>query len=76
MAVTAQGDERRDTSRYAGIDVGPAEIAVIGQHGFSPAQFFRQGAGFGQHRPDAQPAPGRNALWRAPRSSRELRQAS
>ena len=49
MGIPAQGDERLDASSSAGFHIGLAEIAVIGQHGFSLAQFFRQGAGLGQH---------------------------
>ena len=49
VGIPAQGDEGLDASGYTGFHIGPAEIAVIGQHGFSLAQFFRQGAGFGQH---------------------------
>ncbi len=36
--------------RRAGRNIGLAEIAVIGQHDFSPAQLFRQGTRLGQHR--------------------------
>ena len=50
IGIPAQGDERLDAGSSAGFHIGLAEIAVIGQHGFSLAQFFRQGAGLGQHR--------------------------
>ena len=50
MGIPAQGDERLDVGSSAGFHIGLAERAVIGQYGFSLAQFFRQGAALGQHR--------------------------
>ena len=50
MRVPAHGDQRLDPGGRAGLHVGLAEVAVVGQHGFSLAQFFGQGSDLGQHR--------------------------
>jgi hypothetical protein len=50
MVLPARGDERLDPGRRAGLRIGFAEKAVIGQYDFGLAQRFRQGACLGQHR--------------------------
>ena len=43
-------DQRLDPCRFAGRHIGRAEIAVVAEHRFRPAQFCRQSADLAEHR--------------------------